>query len=210
MQAFDEGANAMSAEESWQSIHATMDHARSSLYVAGSAAIMLLWGVVTSVGYLSMYAVYTLADGFAESYPWFPGPLWGFLGVAGGAGSGIIGHRASERLAAGAAARRAGMRVFFYWTTFTVGGGLILFAGGLFDVDQWEPPVRAAIGMVALAYVLFGVLTRPVFVATGAGIAASFYIPHFLLDEAAMAVSGVLNLATFVLTYAWIRRTGEW
>lgn len=210
METFDEGADALTTEESWQSIHATVDDARNSMYLAGSAGIMLLWGVVTSVGYLSMYAVYTLADGFAERAPWFPGPLWGVLGVVGGAGSGIIGHRASERLAAGAAARKAGMRVFFYWTTFTAGGCLILLAAGLFDSDQWEPPVRAAIGLVALAYMLFGIMTRPVFVATGAGIAASFYIPHFMLDDAATAVSGVLSLTTFVLTYAWIRRTGEW
>ncbi len=30
-------------EESWRDIHETMDRARSSMYVAGTATIMLLW-----------------------------------------------------------------------------------------------------------------------------------------------------------------------
>ena len=52
MQAFNEGADALTAEESWQAIHTTMDDARSSMYLAGSTAIMLLWGVIASVGWL--------------------------------------------------------------------------------------------------------------------------------------------------------------
>ena len=93
MQTFDEGADGLTAETSWETIHVTVDEARSSMYLAGSAAIMLLWGVVTSVGYLSMYAVYTLTPGFAEQWPWFPGPLWGGLAMAGSAGSSILGGR---------------------------------------------------------------------------------------------------------------------
>ena len=210
MQAFDEGSDSLSAEESWQTIHATVDDARSAMYLAGSATIMLLWGVVTSVGYLSMYAAYTLATDFTEQWPWFPGPLWGGLAMLGGAGSGIIGRRAGQRLASGTAARRAGMRVGSYWMTASAGGWLILVAGGLLSGDNWEDPVRAGIGLVALAYILFGIMTRFVFVATGTGIAAAFFVPHFLLGDAAFAVSGVLSLATYGLAYWWIRKTGEW
>lgn len=210
MQAFDEGTDELTAEEGWQTIHTTMDDARSSMYLAGSAAIMLLWGVVTSVGYLSMYGVYSLAPGFAEERPWFTGPLWFALAITGSVGSSILGGRAGKRLAAGTAARNAGLRVCCYWMAMTAGGWFILAAGGLLSGDSWEPPVRAGIGLVALGYILFGILTRLVFVATGAGIAASFYVPHFLLDDAAFGVSGVLNLATFGLSFLWIRKTGEW
>ena len=70
--------------------------------------------------------------------------------------------------------------------------------------------MRAGIGIVALGYILFGVMTRLVFAATGVGIAAAFYVPHYLLDDAAFGVSGVLSLATFVLAFWWIRKTGEW
>ena len=51
---------------------------------------MLLWGVIGSVGWLSQYAIETLATDFAERWPWFPGPLWGGLGTVGGASSSII------------------------------------------------------------------------------------------------------------------------
>ena len=43
MQDFDTDVNNITAEESWQAIHTTMDEARSSMYLAGSTAIMLLW-----------------------------------------------------------------------------------------------------------------------------------------------------------------------
>ena len=36
------GEAALTPEESWRSIHATMDSARSSLYLAGTATITLL------------------------------------------------------------------------------------------------------------------------------------------------------------------------
>ena len=126
METFDEGADALTTEESWQAIHATMDDARSSLYLAGSATILLLWGVIISVGFLAQYSILTLAPDFAEQRPWFTGPLWGGIGMVGGVGSGIIGHRAGQRLAAGDAARRAGLRVFFFWVSIVVGGFLIL------------------------------------------------------------------------------------
>ena len=33
-------------EESWRDIHETMDRARSSIYVAGTATITLLWAAI--------------------------------------------------------------------------------------------------------------------------------------------------------------------
>ena len=58
---------------------------------------MLLWGVIGSVGWLSQYAIETLATDFAERWPltgaaglWNPGPLWGGLGTVGGVSSSII------------------------------------------------------------------------------------------------------------------------
>ena len=210
MQAFDEGADALTTEESWQAIHATMDDARSSLYLAGSATILLLWGVIISVAFLAQYSILTLAPDFAEQRPWFMGPLWGGIGIAGGVGSGIIGHRAGQRLAAGDAARRAGLRVFFFWTSIVVGGFLILMVAGLVNADRVEDATRAWIAIVALAYVLFGIITRVVIALTGLGFAAAYFVPHYLLGDAALAVTGVLTLVTFVLGFAWIRRTGEW
>jgi len=210
VETFDEGADALTTKESWQAIHATMDDARSSLYLAGSATILLLWGVIISVGFLTQFSILTLAPDFAEQRPWFTGPLWGGIGMAGGVGSGIIGHRAGQRLAAGDAARRAGLRVFFFWTSFVVGGFFILMVAGLLNADSADDATRAWIAIVALAYVLFGIITRVVIALVGLGFAAAYFVPHYLLGDAALAVTGVLSLVTFVLGFAWIRRTGEW
>ena len=35
---------------------------------------MLLWGGIVAIGYVSQFAVQTLGPGFADNYPWFPGP----------------------------------------------------------------------------------------------------------------------------------------
>ena len=66
METFDESADALTTKESWQAIHATMDDARSSLYLAGSATILLLWGVIISVGFMTQFSILTLAPDFAE------------------------------------------------------------------------------------------------------------------------------------------------
>ena len=84
-------------EESWRAIHETMGCVQSSMYVAGTATILVLWGTIMSLGYLAHFAIATLAPSFADSYPWFPGPLWGGLALVGMIGSAIIGHRAGGR-----------------------------------------------------------------------------------------------------------------
>ena len=130
-QACDDGAGTLTAEEGWETIHAAVDGARGSMYLADSAAILLLWGVITSKGYLSMYTVYALVSGFADRQPWF-------------------------------------------------------------------------------SALLFGIMTRVVIALAGVGFAAAYFVPHYLLGEAALLVSGVLCLATFGLASMWIRKTGEW
>ena len=112
MQRPDDEAAALTPQESWRAIHATMDGARSSMYVSGTATILLLWGIIVSLGFLSQYAIESLAPEFATRNPWIDGPLWGVLVVAGMVGSAVIGHRAGSRNASGDAVRDAGIRVF--------------------------------------------------------------------------------------------------
>ena len=213
METFDEGADALTPEESWQTIHATMDDAQRSMYVAGMATILMLWGVIMAVGYITMYALYEYAPDFAEEKPWIFGLLWWVLGPIGGISSGIIGHRASRRLAYGAAGRRAGIRVCLFFVTQVVATFLILGVAGVLDVESaadGEVLTASIAGFVALAYILFGIMTRVVIAMAGVGFALAFFAPYYLLDDAALAVTGVLCLVTFGLAFAWIRRTGEW
>ena len=83
MQEAQGGRGDFTPEESWRTIHETVGRVQSSMYVAGTATILLLWGVIVSLGYLSQFAIASLAPGFAESNPWFPDPcgaLWPQLG----------------------------------------------------------------------------------------------------------------------------------
>ena len=210
MQEFDADANQLTAEEGWQAIHTTMDDARSSMYLAGSTKIMLLWGVIVSVGWLSQYAIVTLATEFAESRPWFPGPLWGGLGMVGGVSSSIIGRRASSKIAASEAARRAGIRVFLFWVALTVAAFLLTGAAGLWNAENADKFPRVWVGMAALGYVLFGIMHRPVIAVLGLGFAAAFYIPDYLLGDVALAVSGAAMLAMTAVGFAWVHKTGAW
>ena len=62
---------------------------------------------------------------------------------------------------------------------------------------------------MSLAYILFGIMHRPAIAAVGAGFAAAFYIPNYLVDgDVAMVVSAALMLAVVVLGAWWIRRSG--
>ena len=210
MQEFDADANKLTAEEGWQAIHTTMDDARSSMYLAGSTAIMLLWGVIISVGWLSEYAIETLATGFAESRPWFPGPMWAVLGPVGGVSSSIIGRRASRKMSASEAARRAGIRVCLFWITLVVASFLLTGAAGLWNAENGLAIPRIWVGMVALGYVLFGIMHRPVIAVLGLGFAAAFYLPDYLLGDVALAVSGATMVAMTAAGFAWVRKTGEW
>ena len=195
--------------EGWSAIQATMDETRSAMYVAGTATILLLWGVIVSLGYLAEYAIDTLAADVREDAPWVSAPLWAILVTAGMASSAIIGRRAGRKQAAGDAARSAGIRVFLYWLAVAVAAFLIPAAAGLWNADEDPANVaRVAIGIVALGHVLFGIMHRPVIAAVGVGIAAAFYVPSYLAGDAALAVSAAATLLVVALAWAWIRRSG--
>ena len=204
----EEQVAALTPEESWQAIHATMEEARSSMYVAGTATILLLWGVIASVGSISQYATETLAPDFAASNPWFAAPLWGVLVLAGMVGSAVIGSRAGSTEASGDAIRNAGIRVFVFWLAVVAAAFLVPAAAGMWTEEAGDKIPHVAIGIVALGLVLFGIMHRPVIAAVGLGLAGAFYVPSYLAGDAALAVSGAAMLAVAALGWAWIRRSG--
>ena len=186
-----------------------MDETRSAMYVAVPATILLLWGVIASLGYLAEFAIDTLASDFGEDNPWVSAPLWLALVTAGMAGSAVIGRRAGRRQAAGDAMRSAGIRVFLFWLAMAVAAFHRPAAAGMRNADVDPSNIaRVAIGVVALGHVLFGIMHRPVIAAVGVGIAAAFYVPSYLAGDAALAVSAAATLLVVALAWAWIRRSG--
>ena len=211
MQGQEGEAQRFSPEEGWESIHRTLDKTRSSMYVSGWQSIMLMWGAICAVGYLSQYAVSTMASDFAGDYPWYPGALWGVMGLIGMVASSIIGSRASRRNAAGAVAKSAGIRVFAFWMTVVSAAFLIPAASGMWAGD-WTTEANGmaiagvAVGIIALGYILFGIMHHVAIALVGLGIAAAFYIPGYLAGDAAPVVSAVLVLAVVAVAWVWIRR----
>ena len=66
-----------------------------------------------------------------------------------------------------------------------------------------------AVGISVLAYILFGIMHRPVLAVVGAGFAAAFYIPNYLVDgDEAMLVTAALMVVVVVLGAWWIRKSG--
>ena len=209
MQRSDDETAALTPEESWRDIHETKDRARSSMYVAGTATITLLWAAIASLGVGSQYAILTLAPEFADRSPWIFGVLWGVLMVPGMVGSGIIGSRAGRKIAAGDAARSAGIRVFIYWLAVVVAAFLIPAAAGMWNAEDGDKIPGVAIGIVSLAYILFGIMHRPVLAAVGVGFAAAFYIPNYFVDgDEVMLVSAALMVVVVVLGAWRIRKSG--
>lgn len=205
MQESDGGAAALTPQESWQTIHATMDRARSSMYMAGTATILLLWGAITSLGIISQYALESFE--LASRSPWIVGLSWGILATAGMAGSAVIGHRAGGRDAAGDAIRSAGIRVFLFWLAVVAAVFLIPAAAGMWTEESAHQIPHVAIGIVALGYVLFGIMHRPVIAAVGVGIAAAHYVPSYLAGDSAPIITAAAILAVVALSAAWIRRS---
>ena len=208
MQGSDSEASALTPEESWDTIQATLDTARSSMYVAGTTTILLLWGVIASLGLISQYAIETFATDLTASAPWIYAPLWGVLAVAGMVGSAIIGHRAGSRDADGDAMRSAGIRVFLFWLSVVVAAFFIPAAAGMWNADDGANIPRVSIGIVALGHILFGIMYRPVIAVVGVGIAVAFYVPSYLAGDAAPVVTAVAILAVVALSAAWIRKSG--
>ena len=203
----DEGQQA-TPEQGWTSIHATLDRTRSSTYVAGWAHIMLLWGAIVAVGYLTTHAIDTLAPAFAADYPWYPGLLWFGLVVPGVIGSSIIGHRAGKRNASGPSAAAAGRRVFSFWMSVVAAAFVIPAASGLWSADS-DPIVSmgVAVGIVALGYILFGIMHSLAVALVGLGIAASYYLPAHYAGDAAPVVTSALILAVVIVVWMWVRKS---
>ena len=208
MQRSESENTTLTPQESWRTIHESMDRARSSMYVAGSATIMLFWAAIAAVGTGSQYAIMTLAPEFADRSPWIFGVLWGVLMVPGMVGSAFIGRRAGRKIAPGDAARRAGIRVFLYWLAVVVAIFLIPAAAGMWNAEDGDNIPGVTIGIVSLAYILFGIMHRPVLAIVGVAFAAVFYIPNLLLGDIAILVSGGLMLVVVVLGAWWIRKSG--
>ena len=206
----DGGAAALTPEEGWRTIHRTLDRTRSSMYVAGTSTILLIWGAIVAIGFGSQYAVQTLAPDFAADRPWYPGPLWGVLVVAGMVGSAIVGTRASRDIAVGIGMRSVGIRVFLFWLAILVATFLIPAAAGLWTGGEAATRIPyVAIGIVTLGYVLFGIMVRPILAVVGVGLAMAFYIPAYLVEyPSSAAVSAAALLVVCAVSWAWIRRTG--
>ena len=208
MQGNENEATALTPEEGLYAIHETLDRSRSAMYVAGWQPIMLMWGAIVAFGYLSQYAVGSLAPVFAEDYPWYPGPLWGVVGAIGAVASSVIGYRASRRNAVGAVATGAGVRVLLFWLSVISAGFVIPTASGMWTT---EPDGRAiagvAVGIVGLGYVLFGIMHHMAIALVGLGIAAAYYVPTYFAGDAAPLVSAVLILAVVAVAWTWLRRS---
>ena len=123
--------------------------------------------------------------------------------------SAIIGYRAGRENVAGDAGRSAGIRVFLFWLAVVAAAFLIPAAAGMWSPDNAGANVaRASIGIIALGYILFGIMHRPVIAVVGVGIAAAFYVPSYLDIDAAALVSAVLTLIVAALAALWIRKSG--
>lgn len=208
MRRSDGESAALTPEEGWEAIHETVDRVRSSMYVAGSATILLLWGAIVSVGLLAVYAIANRASESVVSSPWTYALLWGGLGIVGMASSAVIGHRASSEVAVGNTARDAGIRVFLFWVSIMAAAFLLPAAGGMWNADDGANIPRVTVGIVVLGYVLFGIMHRPAIAVVGLGIAAAFYIPSYLAGDAALLVIAGATMAVVGLGWWWIRRSG--
>ena len=208
MQRSDNENTALTPQESWQTINESMDRARSSMYVAGTTTILLLWGVIASLGLISQYALESFAPQFTSHNPWISAPLWGVLVTVGMVSSAIIGHRAGSRDAAGGAIRSAGIRVFLFWLAVVAAAFLVPAVAGMWTEEAGDKIPHVAIGIVALGHILFGIMHRPVIAAVGAGIAVAYYVPSYLAGDAAPVVTAVAFLVVVVLSAAWIRKSG--
>lgn len=199
----------ISPEEGWRTIHATLAQSHSSLYLAGTAYILLLWGAIVSIYFLAHFAIAEFAPSFEDNYSWYPGPMWGILGALGMIGSALIGHREGSRNADHDVARSAGLKVFAFWMAVVAAAFLVSGAAGLWSEEGAEKIPHVTIGIISLGYVLFGIMYRPALVAVGLGLAAAFYIPDYLAGDFAALGTGAGMLAVAVLGAVWIHKSGQ-
>lgn len=207
MQDTNREAPPLTPEESWNTIHSTFDRARASLYIAGITSILLFSGAVVAVAFFTHYAIETLAPAFAAERPWYPGLVWGVLGALGMIGNSIIGYRAGKNLSEGATARNAGIRVFAFWMAVISACFLIPAAAGMWNEESGEMIPGVTIGVVALGYILFAIMYRPMLATVGVGIAAAYYLPDYFAGDTALVFQGAATLAVCVLGAMWLRRS---
>ena len=67
---------------------------------------------------------------------------------------------------------------------------------------------RIVLAIISLGWVLFGIMHRPAIAVVGVGIAAAYFVPSYLLGDAAALVSGLAMLAVAVSGALWVRRSG--
>lgn len=179
------------------------------MYLAGTASILMLWGVLTAVYFIVTFSVGELAPEFAADYPWYHGPIWAVLGPLGMIGSAIIGHRASERQAGGTVARNAGIRVFLCWLAVATTAGLIPGVAGMWNPGQADSIPQTILAVIFLGYVLFGILFRPALAVVGAALVGAVLVPHYAAGDLSGLISGLAVLGVCVLGAAWVRRSGQ-
>ncbi len=199
----------LSPEASLNTIHSTISQAQTSIYLAGTATILLMWGSLTAIGYLVDFAITNLAPDFASEYPWFRAPVWAGIIIIGMIASSVIGSRASKQLTDPSTARRLGIRVFTFWVTVGTAAWTIPGLSGLWTLtDPGQHIAGVAIGIVALGYILFGLFTRIVISILGIGIALAYYIPFYFAGEAAYPATAVLILILIAAGALWLKKNG--
>ena len=209
MQRSDAEGRSPTPQESWTAISETLERTRASLYVAGSATILMASGAIASVGLLAEFAIATWGSGLRESYPWISAPLWLGLALVMMAVNSVIGNRAGQKASPGAGARQAGLRVFLFWAAVAAAAFAIPAAAGVWTGDDPAANVpRAVWGIIGLGYVLFGIMVRPMIAVIGVGIIAALYAPSYLLGDAALAVAAALTLAVSLAGMLWLRKSG--
>ena len=192
----------LSPQQSWEDIHATMDQLRSSMYVAGTATILLVWGAIISLGYFAEYSFTTFLEDFAADRPWIRAPLWfGLVGV-GMLASALIGSHAGQKTGAGEAARSAGIRTFLFWIAFVMPAAL-----GLWDEGDAQRIAGVSIGIAMLGFILFGIMHRPIIAVIGLAFLAAYFVPYALAGDAALLYSAALTALTAAAGWAFIRRS---
>ena len=84
---------------------------------------------------------------------------------------------------------------------------IIPAASGLWTADVDPIAISGvAVGIVALGYILFGIMHHLAIALLGLGIGASYYLPRHFAGDAAPVVSAVLILAVLVVAWVWIRK----
>ncbi len=197
----------LSPQQGWEDIHATMDQLRSSLYVAGTATILLVWGAIISLGFFVEYSFTTFLEDAAADRPWIRAPLWfGLVGV-GMVASALIGDRAGRKTGAGEAVRSAGIRTFLFWLTIGIAAFVMPAALGLWEEGDVGAIAGASIGIAMLGYILFGIMHRPIIAVLGVAFLAAYFVPYLAAGDNALLISAALTAITAAAGWAIIRRS---